>query len=101
MIGRMSDIVISYDRKVEIKEYITINGRRARIHYNDGYMYSSWPSKNGTVAVHRIVIGIPAVVVAELFIAPASDGFAAGGAAFCRVFHTTNVKNYLAVYKRL
>src|SRR6185436_14739255 len=52
----MSDVVISYDRKVEIKEYITINGRRSRIHYNNGYMYTSWPGKNGTVAVHRIIM---------------------------------------------
>src|SRR6266508_2514179 len=52
----MSDITISYDREVEVKEYITINGRRSRIHYNGGYMYTSWLGKNGTVAVHRIIV---------------------------------------------
>jgi len=37
-------------------EYVTINGRRSRIHYNKGYVYTSRPGESGTIGIHRILM---------------------------------------------
>src|SRR5215213_3644840 len=52
----MDKISIFYERQIEVKEYIVINGRRSRIHYNSGYAYTSWKGKNGTMGVHRLIM---------------------------------------------
>lgn len=52
----MPAITVAYHSQVEVHEYITINGRTSRIHYNNGYAYTSRPGHSYTIGVHRLLM---------------------------------------------
>ncbi|MFN2597444.1 MAG: HNH endonuclease [Pyrinomonadaceae bacterium] len=52
----MRKVTVSYERQIEIHEYAVVNGRRARIHYNRGYVYPSREGESGTTGLHRIIM---------------------------------------------